>query len=159
MLFSFCVHLFSFLPKINFLGLNNHVILHPYCALNSSQFQKQIMNREIIAKVCQKYGFQTLFATLRLNFRRTEISTAKPMVVGCVQHYTTHFIKKLGKQLETFFSSPKNCQKGPKRAKMGQKGGFQQNQQIVIKKWQRHIRAPMVAQLHSKFQKNPQSSF
>ena len=31
------------------------------------------------------------------------MSTAKSMVVGCVQHYSTHFIKKLGKSLEPFF--------------------------------------------------------
>ena len=34
-------------------------------------------------------------AFLGPNFSRTEIFTAKPMVVACVQHYSTHFIKKL----------------------------------------------------------------
>ena len=59
-----------------------------------------------------------MFASLRLNFRRTEIATAKPMVVVRVQHYSTHFIKKLGKSLETFFH------KVQKTAKKGQKGRF-----------------------------------
>ena len=37
------------------------------------------------------------------DISRTDKSTAKPMVVGCVQHYSTHFFKKIGKSLETFF--------------------------------------------------------
>ena len=37
------------------------------------------------------------------DFSRTDKSTAKPMDVGCVQHYSTHFVKKLGKSLESFF--------------------------------------------------------
>ena len=50
------------------------------------------------------------------------------MVVGCVQHYSTYFIKKLGKSLEPFFHKvKKNCQKGPqkgqKTAKKGKKVG------------------------------------
>ena len=40
-------------------------------------------------------------AFLGPNFSRTEIFTAKPMVVGCVQHYSTHFVQK-------------NCQKWQK---------------------------------------------
>ena len=36
------------------------------------------------------------------------------MVAGCVQHYSTHFIKKLGKSLEPFFHKVK------KTAKKGQ---------------------------------------
>ena len=62
------------------------------------------------------------------NFSRTEILTAKPMVVGCVQHYSTHFIKQLGKSLEPFFHKvqktgknvkicKKKCQKSPKPGK------------------------------------------
>ena len=35
-------------------------------------------------------------AFLGTNSSRTEIFTAKPMVVSCVQHYSTHFVKKLG---------------------------------------------------------------
>ena len=38
------------------------------------------------------------------------------MAVSCVQHYSTHFIKKLGKSLEQFFH------KVQKTAKNGQKG-------------------------------------
>ena len=38
------------------------------------------------------------------DFSRTDKSTAKPMVVGCVQHYSTHFIKKIGKWLRAVFS-------------------------------------------------------
>ena len=33
------------------------------------------------------------------DFSRTDKSTANPMVVGCVQHYSTHYIKKIGKSL------------------------------------------------------------
>ena len=50
------------------------------------------------------------------DFSGTGKSTAKPMVVGCVQHYSTHFNKKLGKSLEPFFH------KVQKTAKKGQKG-------------------------------------
>ena len=43
------------------------------------------------------------------------------MVGGCVKHYSTHFIKKLGKSLEPFFhkiqKTAKKGKKGPKRAK------------------------------------------
>ena len=42
-------------------------------------------------------------AFLGPNFRRTHIFTAKPMVVGCVQHYSTHFRTKFEKLLEPFF--------------------------------------------------------
>ena len=73
-------------------------------------------------KSLQKQGFQPPFATLRLNFSRTDKSTAKPMGVGCVHYYSTHFIKKLEKSLEPFFHK---VQKTTKRAKKGQKGGFQ----------------------------------
>ena len=52
------------------------------------------------------------------NSSRTEFFTAKPMVVGCVQHYSTHFVKKLGKSLESFFrkvqKTAKNGKKWPK---------------------------------------------
>ena len=51
------------------------------------------------------------------DFSRTEISTANPMVVGCVQHYSTHFIKKLGKLFEPFFHKVQNtAKKGQKKA-------------------------------------------
>ena len=59
-------------------------------------------------------------AFLGPNFSRTEICTANPMVVGYV-HYSTHFIKKLGKSSESFFHKvQKTAKKGQKRAK----GGF-----------------------------------
>ena len=38
------------------------------------------------------------------DFSRTDKSTANPMVVGCVQHYSTHFIKKNSKIVRTVFS-------------------------------------------------------
>ena len=57
------------------------------------------------------------------DFSRTDKSTAKPMFVGCVQHYSTHFIKKIGKSLEPFFhkvqKTAKKAKKGPKRGKKG----------------------------------------
>ena len=37
------------------------------------------------------------------DFSRTDKSTANTMVVGCVQHYSTHFIKKIEKSLEPLF--------------------------------------------------------
>ena len=37
------------------------------------------------------------------NFSQTKILTAKPMVVGYVQHYSRHFVKILGQLLESFF--------------------------------------------------------
>ena len=46
-------------------------------------------------------------AFLVTNSRRTEIFTAKPMVVDCVQHCSTHFVKKLGKLFESFFRKVK----------------------------------------------------
>ena len=59
------------------------------------------------------------------DFSRTDKSTAKPMVVGCVQHYSTHFIKKLGKSLEPFFHKiQKTAKKGNKGQKRGKKGRF-----------------------------------
>ena len=56
-------------------------------------------------------------AFLRPNFSRPEICTAKPMVVGCVQHYSTHFVNKLGKWLESFFRKVKKLQKLVKNGK------------------------------------------
>ena len=38
------------------------------------------------------------------DFSRTDKSTAKQMVVGCVQHYSSHFIKKNRKIIRTVFS-------------------------------------------------------
>ena len=57
--------------------------------------------------------------------------TAKPMVVGCVQHYSTHFVNKLGKSLESFFRKVKktatNGKNGKKLAKNGPKNGQNSN--------------------------------
>ena len=55
---------------------------------------------------------------LGTDFSRTVMCTANPMVVGCVQHYSTNFVKKLGKSLESFFRKvKKNCKKWGKMAK------------------------------------------
>ena len=61
------------------------------------------------------------------------------MAVGCVQHYSTHFIKKLGKSLEPFFHKIK------KTAKKGQKGPKRANSAIFIKKGPHYVQAPMDA--------------
>ena len=55
------------------------------------------------------------------NSSRTELFTDKPMVVGCVQHYSTHFVKKLVKSLESFF---RKVQKTAKIGNNGQKCRF-----------------------------------
>ena len=45
-------------------------------------------------------------------------SSRTKLVVGCVQHYSTHFVKQLGKSLESFFrkvqKTAKNSKKWPK---------------------------------------------
>ena len=67
------------------------------------------------------------------------------MVVGCVQHYSTHYIKKIGKSLETFFHK---VQKNEKRAKKGQKGpkrAILAKLAIFIKKRLHYVQAPMDA--------------
>ena len=46
-------------------------------------------------KGLQKKGNKGQKGDKNADFSRTDKSTAKPMVVGCVQHYSTHFIKKL----------------------------------------------------------------
>ena len=60
------------------------------------------------------------------------------MVVVCVQHYSTHFIKKLGKSLESFFhkvqKTAKKGKKWPKMANNDHKLRFYQNQQILGEK-------------------------
>ena len=50
------------------------------------------------------------------NSSCTEMFTAKPMVVGCVKHYSIHVSKILGRSFEPFFH------KVQKTAKKGQKG-------------------------------------
>ena len=70
-------------------------------------------------------NFRPFFAKsafLGPNFSRTEIFTAKPMVVDCVQHYSTHFINKLGKSLELFFHKVKQNEKRGKKGEKCQKG-------------------------------------
>ena len=50
------------------------------------------------------------------------MSTAKPMLACCVQHYSTHFIKKIGKSLEPFFHKvQKTAKKGKKWPPIGPK--------------------------------------
>ena len=70
---------------------------------------------------------------MRLNFRGTEISTAKPMVVGCVQLYSIHFVNKLGKSLRV-----ENGKKWPKMPILAKSA-------IFTKKGPRYLRAPMDA--------------
>ena len=72
-------------------------------------------------KSLQKKGKKGQKGAKNADFSRTDKSTGKPMIVGCVQHYSTHFIKKIGKSLELFFHK---VQKLQKRAKKGKKGGF-----------------------------------
>ena len=74
-------------------------------------------------KSLQKRAQKGKKGSTNADFSRTDKSTAKPMVVSCVQHYSTHFIKKIGKSLEPFFhkvqKTAKKGKKGPKRAKKG----------------------------------------
>ena len=72
------------------------------------------------------------------DFSRTDKSTAKPMVV---QHYSTHFIKKIGKSLEPFFHK---VQKTAKKGKKESKRAILAKSAICIKKRPRHVRGPMV---------------
>ena len=76
-----------------------------------------IFTRCLVPELCILSDFGVKSAFLGPNFSRTEIFTTKPMVVGYVQHYSRHFVKVLGKSLESFFPSPKNCQKWQKMAK------------------------------------------
>ena len=68
----------------------------------------------------QKFAKKGQKGAKNADFSQTDKSTAKPMVVGCVQHYSTHFIKKIGKLLEPFFHK---VQKTAKKGKKGQKRG------------------------------------
>ena len=65
-----------------------------------------------------------MFATLRLNFSRTNISTAKPMIVGCVQHYSNILLNWENRQSCFFIKSKKLKKKGKKGPKRGKKGDF-----------------------------------
>ena len=62
-----------------------------------------VFTRCLVPEIQLFYQFWPKSAFLGPNFSRTEICTANPMVVGCVQNYSTHFIKKFGKSLEPFF--------------------------------------------------------
>ena len=53
------------------------------------------------------------------------------MVVGCVQHYSTYFAKKLGKSLDLLFVKSKIMQKMPKN---GKNADFSKNQPFLGKK-------------------------
>ena len=83
------------------------------------------------------------------DFSRTDKSTAKPMVVGCVQHYSTHFIKKIGKLLEPFFhkvqKTAKDGTKAPKRGILA----------ILGKRRLSDVSSLIDSYLHGKFWKNP----
>ena len=49
------------------------------------------------------------------------------MVVGCVQHYSRHFVKELGKSLESFF------RKVQKNAKMAKTDDFSKSSNFLEK--------------------------
>ena len=79
------------------------------------------------------------------DFSRTDKSTAKSMVVGCVKHYSTHFITTIGKSLEPFFHKvQKTAKKGKKGTKRDKKGDFSKISNMY-KKRPRYVRAPKVA--------------
>ena len=77
--------------------------------------------------------FQLKSSFLGPNFNRTEIFTAKPMVVGCVQHCSANIVKKLGKSLESFFRKVQKIAKNGKKCQTGQK--WAQNGQISKQKF------------------------
>ena len=110
-------------PQMNVPVQNDHSILKPLLCLKFLQYLGQ--NNESFSYNCkslQKIGILAIFSDLRLNFSQTEISTAKPMVVGGVQHYSTHFINKLGKSVEPFSHKVnKNANNGHKRQQIGPK--------------------------------------
>ena len=114
-----------FLPKTNCMVKMTTPYPNPYCALIVCKIL--VKNNEPFFRYCkkgEKRAKKGKQGAKNADFSRTEISTAKPMVVGCVQH-STHFIKQIGRSLETFFHKvQKNCKKGQKRANKGKKGGF-----------------------------------
>ena len=84
----------------------------------AKQMVLEVFTRCLVPEI-QIFGhFWVKSAFLGPNSSRTEIFTDKPMVVGCVQHYSTHFVIKLGKSLESFF------RKVQKTAKNGNKFRF-----------------------------------
>ena len=82
--------------------------------------------------ILSNFWYFAIFCHFLLNFSRTEICTAKPMVVGCVQH-STHFIKKLGKSLQPFFNKVKK--------KLPKKGDFSKISNLYKKKRPCYVRA------------------
>ena len=94
--------------KIIFLGKMIKPLSSPYYVLNSCKILEKIMNsfwdnRKCLPKIRRLAKCGPIFGPCWLNFSKTDIFTAKPIVVGCVQHYSTHFRHKLTKSLETFF--------------------------------------------------------
>ena len=79
----------------------------------------------------QKFTKKWQKAAKNVDCSRTDKSTAKPMVIGCVQNYSTHFIKKIGKSLEPFFHK---VQKTAKKGKKGPKRSILAKSAIFIKK-------------------------
>ena len=73
----------------------------------------QINNRKSL-KNMDFSQFWPFVALVLLNFSRTKICTAKPMVVGCGQHYSTHFIKKLDNFIEPLRNIEKSTFLGQK---------------------------------------------
>ena len=76
-------------------GQNSKHLLSSFFWLETTR--KNVTSRLHTMFVSRDTNFRPFFGP---NYSRTEIFTAKPMVVGCVQHYSTHFVKKLGKSLE-----------------------------------------------------------
>ena len=74
------------------------------------------------------------------------------MGVRCVQHYSTHYIKKIGKSLEPFFHK---VQKMKKRGKNDQKGAKRGILSILGKKRLCDVSSLIDPYLHAKFGKNP----
>ena len=74
-----------------------------------------VFTRCVVPKIqiCCHFWLKSPF--LGPNSIRTNTFTAKPMAVGCVQHYSTHFVKQLGKSLESFY---RKVQKTAKMAKI-----------------------------------------
>ena len=114
------------MPKTGQKRPKNGKIFNIFCYRFSSSKLPQkmvlaVFTRCLVPEIQICYQFWLKSAFLGPNFSRTEICTFNPMVVGCVQHYSTHFLKKIGKSLEPF------CHKGQKTAKKGQKwqkGGY-----------------------------------
>ena len=106
-----------FLPKINCMVKMTTPYPSPYCALSSCKILGT--NNKLFLRQLQRFAKKGKKGAKNADFSRTDKSTAKQMVVGCVQYYSTHS-KKLGKQLELFFHK---VQKTAKKGEKGKKGG------------------------------------